>query len=232
MSLHLAASAGEIAATVLMPGDPLRAKYVAEKYLENCHCYSQVRGMYGFTGIFQGKKVSIQGSGMGMPSFSIYAQELITDYQVKRIIRIGSCGSFLPQVHLRDIILALGASTDSNMNNMVFGGANFTPTANFELLVAAYQKAKQLQIKVHVGNVLSTDIFYAGRPDYWDRWREYGILGVEMETAALYTLAARFGIEALSILTVSDSFVTSEHCSAQEREKNFEQMVDLAFGLV
>ncbi|MBF0314676.1 MAG: purine-nucleoside phosphorylase [Oligoflexia bacterium] len=228
MSIHIAAKAGEIAEVVLMPGDPMRAQYIANKYLQNATCYNQVRGMFGFTGTYKGKRISIQGSGMGIPSFSIYATELITSYGVKKIMRIGSCGALLKQVNIRDVILAMSASTDSGINDRYFQGMTFAPTASFELLNQAYKKSQELKIDVKVGNIFSTDLFYDHIPDSWKIWASFGVLAVEMEAAALYTLAAKHGIQALAILTVSDHLVTQEACSSEEREKTFNQMLELA----
>ncbi len=228
MSIHIGAKNGDIAETVLMPGDPLRAKYIAENFLDNPVCYTEVRGMYGFTGTYKGKKVSIQGSGMGIPSISIYVNELISQYGVKRIMRIGSCGSLREEVKIRDIILGMSASTNSSMNDITFRGMTFAPTASFELFSKAVKAAEKLNIPFHAGNILSTDIFYNDDPDEWKIWSAHNVLGVEMEAAALYTLAAKKGIEALTILTVSDSLVTHEATSSEEREKTFTQMMQLA----
>ncbi len=231
MTIHIGGQMGDIAETVLMPGDPLRAKYIAENFLDNVTCYSEIRGMYGFTGEYKGQRVSIQGSGMGIPSISIYANELVNEYGVKKLIRIGSCGAFPKEVKLLDVILAQGASTDSNLNNVNFNQGNFACIASFDLLLKAYQSAQEKNISTHVGNVLSTDIFYADEDSYWDVWKRHGILAVEMETAALYSIAAKKGVEALGILTVSDHFVTGEKCSPQERETTFSNMVEIALGL-
>ncbi|MDC7235306.1 MAG: purine-nucleoside phosphorylase [Spirochaetales bacterium] len=228
MSVHIGAKKGDIAETVLMPGDPLRAKYIAENFLENPVCYTEVRGMYGFTGTYKGKKVSIQGSGMGIPSIGIYVNELIDQYDVKRIMRIGSCGSFKEEVKIRDIILGMSASTNSSLNDITFRGMTFAPTASYSLFAKAVQAAEKLNIDFHAGNILSTDIFYNDDPEEWKIWRDHNVLAVEMEAAALYTLAAKKGIEALTILTVSDSFITSEVTTSEEREKTFTQMMELA----
>ena len=170
MSLHIEAKKGEIAETILLPGDPLRAKFVAENYLEDAVCYNKVRNIFGYTGTYKGKRISVQGTGMGIPSISIYATELIKDYGVKNLIRIGSCGAVKPEINLRDIILAEGASTDSQTNKLVFGGADFAAIANFELLLKAYNVVKEKKMNVHVGNVLSSDIFYSDDPDFWKIW--------------------------------------------------------------
>ena len=231
MSIHIGAEKGDIAESVLMPGDPMRAKFMAENFLEDVKLYNSVRGMYGFTGIYEGKRVSIQGSGMGLPSFSIYTNELIREYDVKKIIRIGSCGSFQKNIELRDIILAMSASTDSNINRIKFSGLDFAPCADFDLLNAVYNNAKDLKSNIHVGGILSSDIFYQDDPDSWKLWAGYNVLGVEMESSALYTLAAQYGIKALSILTVSDSIVSGGNLTSRERETSFKDMVKLALSV-
>lgn len=228
MSIHIAAKPGDIAETILLPGDPLRAKFIAETILENAACYNEVRGMYGFTGTYKGKKVSVQGSGMGIPSISIYAHELLTEYQVKNLIRIGTCGSILPEIHLRDVILAMSASTDSHINRLRFNGQDYAPTANFNLLKKAWDSAQAKGIDVHVGNILSTDTFYTDDPEAWKHWAEYGVMALEMETAALYTLAAKFKANALSILTVSDDIVREKIATSEERQTTFTNMVEIA----
>lgn len=232
MSTHIGAEKGQIAETVLLPGDPLRAKFLAEHYLENAVCYNQVRGMFGYTGLYKGRKVSVQGTGMGMPSHSIYVHELICDYGVKQVIRIGSCGALQPDIGLRDILLAVSSSTDSSMNRLRFNGMDFAPPASFRLLKRAYEFAEAKGISVKAGNILSSDSFYNDdNPDGWKLWASYGVLAVEMETSALYTLAARFGVDALSILTVSDSIVTGEGAPAEDREKTYTDMMEIALGL-
>lgn len=230
MSIHNEAKQGDIAESVLIAGDPLRAKFIADNFLQDAFCYNQVRNMLGYTGLYKGKRVSVQGSGMGMPSMKIYAHELINEYHVQRLMRVGSCGSFQPDVKIRDLILVQGASTDSAMNKNIFDGSDFAPTATFSYLKAAYDYCEQNQIQTHVGNVLSSDVFYAEESpiNYYQKWIAYGILAVEMETAALYTLGARYGTEVLSILTVSDNLVTGEHASSEDREKTFEKMMKLA----
>ncbi len=232
MSIHIGAKEGEIANTVLLPGDPLRAQYVAENFLTNPTCYNEVRGMYGYTGTYKGKKVSVQGTGMGIPSISIYVNELISSYEVKNLIRIGSCGSMQSDIKIRDIILAMSVSTDSSINKIRFSGMDYAPTANFNLLKRAYDIALKKDIRVKVGSVLTTDTFYHDNPDSWKHWANYGVLAVEMETAALYTLAAKYKVNALSILTVSDSLVTREETTSEERQKTFDQMVKIALELV
>lgn len=228
MSVHIGAEKGDIAETVLMPGDPLRAKYIAEKYLENPHCYNQVRGMYGYTGSYKGKKISVQGSGMGQPSLTIYAHELINEYGVKNLIRVGSCGSYHKDVKIRDLFIAMSASTDSAMNRERFNGDYFAPTADFTLFKAMIDKADQLGLSYHAGNILSSDTFYKDDPQSWKKWAKWGVLAVEMESAALYTVAAGHGVRALTICTVSDNLATMEFTNSEEREKSFTQMMELA----
>ncbi len=232
MSVHISAEAGDIAPTVLLPGDPMRAKYIAENYLEEVYCYNRVRGMYGFTGRYQGKLISVQGTGMGIPSISIYLHELINQYQVRNLIRIGSCGSLQSDIKVRDIILAMSASTDSSMNKIRFRGKDYAPTACYQLLRKAEGIAEHNHLPIKIGNVLTTDMFYHDDPNHWQIWATYGALAVEMETAALYTMAAKFKVKALSILTVSDSLVSGEETSPEEREKTFNQMAELALDLV
>jgi purine-nucleoside phosphorylase len=229
MSTHIGAQPGEIAELVLMPGDPLRAKWIAETYLTDAKCYSTVRNMFGFTGTYQGHRVSVQGSGMGMPSCSIYAHELINEYGVKTLIRVGSCGAITDSLKLRDVIAASGSSTDSAMNRMRFDGLiDYAPVADFFLLRAAVDAAARRGIEMHVGPIFAADAFYTDRPELYDTLADYGVLAVEMESAALYTIAARFRVRALTLLTVSDHIKTGEHTSAQEREQTFGQMVEVA----
>ena len=231
MSIHIGAKEGDIASTVLLPGDPLRAKYIAENFLTGTNCYNKVRGMYGYTGVYKGKRVSIQGTGMGIPSISIYLNELITNYKAKNLIRIGSCGSMQADIKIRDVILAMSASTDSHINKIRFNGMDYAPTANYNLLKRAHDIASEKDIALKIGSVLTSDTFYNDDPNSWKHWANYGILAVEMETAALYTLAAKFKVNALSILTVSDSLVTREETTSEERQKTFNQMVEVALEL-
>ena len=228
MSIHIGAKEGDIAETVLLPGDPKRAKWIAENYLENAFCYTDIRGMLGFTGTYKGKKVSIQGTGMGIPSISIYITELMKDYGVKNLIRIGSAGSYQKDIKVRDVVIAMSTSTDSNINNRRFYGGDFSPTANFELFSLALKVAEEKNIKIKAGNVLTSDEFYSDNSDYYKKWADFGVLAVEMETAGLYTLAAKYKAKALSILTISDSLVSPEITSAEEREKTFSEMIELA----
>lgn len=232
MSVHIGAKKGDIARTVLMPGDPLRAKYIAEQFLEDAVCYNTVRGMLGYTGTYKGKKVSVQGSGMGMPSISIYVHELINEYGVENLIRVGSCGSYQPDVKVRDVLIAQAASTDSSLLDRWFDGMNYAPLADYGLLQKAVETAAEKGIQVKIGNILSTDVFYKEDPGEWKKWARFGVLGVEMEAAALYTIAARFKAKALAILTVSDSLVSGEATTSEEREKTFGDMIEIALGLV
>ncbi len=210
----------------------MRAKYIAENYLKEIYCYNQTRGMYGFTGRYKGKLISVQGTGMGIPSISIYLHELINQYQACNLIRIGSCGSLQPEIKVRDIILAMSASTDSSMNKIRFQGKDYAPTACYQLLRKAEKIAEQNRLEINIGNVLTTDVFYHDNPNHWKIWATYGALAIEMETAALYTIAAKFKVSALSILTVSDSLITGEETTSEERERTFNQMAEMALDLV
>ena len=228
MSVHIAAKNGEIADTVLLPGDPKRAKWIAENFLENAVCYTDIRGMLGFTGTYKGKRISVQGTGMGIPSMSIYITELMKDCGVKTLIRVGSAGSYQEDIKIRDIVVALSTSTDSNINNRRFKGASFAPTVNFDLLSKVLKTAEEKNIKIKAGNILTSDEFYNDDASYFKKWAEFGVLAVEMETAALYTLASKYKAKALSILTISDSLVSPEITSSEEREKTFNEMIELA----
>lgn len=231
MSIHIGAKDGEIAETILLPGDPLRAKFIAESMLEDIITYNEVRGMYGFTGTYKGKKVSVQGTGMGLPSISIYVDELINSYGVKNLIRVGTCGSLQEDVKIRDVILAMSASTDSSINKIRFNGRDYAPTASFELLKRAYDIAEERDISVKVGNIFTSDTFYHDDPNAWKIWAKFGALAVEMETAALYTLAAKYHVNALTLLTVSDSLITGEETTSQERQETFTKMIEIALDL-
>ncbi len=228
MSVHIGAKPGEIAEAILLPGDPLRAKYIAENFLENAVCYNEVRGMYGFTGNYKGNRVSVQGTGMGIPSISIYIHELMESYGVKKLIRVGTCGAIQKDVRVRDIILAMSSSTDSAFNRIRFKGIDYAPTANFALLKAAYEKAQQKGLSLHVGSVFTSDTFYNEEKDNVKKYADFGILAIEMETSALYTLAAKFNTQALSILTVSDHILTGEETTSEERQSTFNQMIEVA----
>ncbi len=232
MSIHIAASKGAIAETVLMPGDPLRAKWIAETFLENAVCYNEIRGMLGYTGSFNGKKVSVQGSGMGIPSAMIYYHELINEYGVKNIIRVGSAGSYQKDIHVRDIVLAMAASTTSGINNSRFINADYSPTANFDLLLKAALYARERNIPIRAGNVLSADEFYEDSPEDYKLWAQYGVLCVEMEAAGLYTVAAKYGVKALAILTISDSLVSDKRASSEDRETSFGEMIEIALNII
>jgi purine-nucleoside phosphorylase len=232
MSSHLNAKKGEIAEVVLLPGDPLRAKWIAETFLEDAFCYSQVRGMLGYTGMYNGKRVSVQGSGMGIPSALIYIHELIHEYGVKEIVRVGTAGSYSENIHIRDLVLAMSASTSSSINNIPFDQQNYAPTADFELFRRAVGYAENNNLSFKAGNVLSEDKFYNEDPERYKLWASYGVLCAEMESAALYTIAAKNNVKALTILTISDSKVTGEHCSHDERERDFESMVRMALAIV
>ena len=231
MTVHIGAKKGDIAETILLPGDPLRARFVAEKYLNNPVCYNEVRGMYGYTGYYKGKRISVQGTGMGMPSIGIYSHELIVDYGVKNLVRIGSCGSFNKNIKVRDVLLAMSASTNSNFASQYDLPGTFAPTASYELLEKAKKNADEKGIPVKVGNILSSDIFYDANPDAWKKWAAMGVMGVEMEAAALYMNAAKLGANALAILTVSDSLVTHELTTSEEREKTLTDMMEIALEL-
>jgi purine-nucleoside phosphorylase len=233
MSTHIGAKPGEIAERVLLPGDPLRAKWIAETYLEDAKCYSTVRNMFGFTGTYRGHPVSAQGTGMGMPSASIYSHELVTEYGVRTMVRVGTCGALSESLRLRDVIAASGASTDSAMNRMRFDGLiDYAPVADFGLLRSAVDVAARRGVEMTVGPIFAADAFYNDRPDLYDRLANYGVLAVEMESAALYTIAARYRARALTILTVSDLIRTGERASAQEREQTFGQMVEIALEAI
>lgn len=227
MSTHINAPEGAIAQAILLPGDPLRAKFIAENFLENPVCYNEVRGMFGFTGTYKGKKVSVQGTGMGQPSLSIYVNELFQFYNVQTAIRVGTCGAINKNIHVRDTILANSACTDSAIITQRFGNLHYAPSANFDLLYTAYNKAKENNINVAVGPCASSDLFYDDNSN-WKKWAEYGVLGVEMEAAELYTLAAKYNRKALAILTVSDHIITGEQTTAAERQVTFKDMIKIA----
>ncbi|SDT49794.1 purine-nucleoside phosphorylase [Paenibacillaceae bacterium GAS479] len=228
MSVHIGAKEGQIAETVLLPGDPLRAKYIAETYLTDVELYNEVRGMLGFTGNYKGKRISVQGSGMGLPSISIYANELIRNYGVRNLIRVGTCGAMQHGVNVRDVILAQASCTDSSMNRNQFLGYDFAPIASFTLLKSAYEHAVSAGVNVHVGNIYSTDVFYKEDTTAVQRLMDHGVLGVEMETTALYTIAARHGVQALTVLAASDHLLTGEETTAAERQSSFNEMMVIA----
>lgn len=228
MSVHMEAKPGDIADTILLPGDPLRAKYIAETYLDHPVQYNHVRGMLGFTGTYNGQRISVQGTGMGIPSISIYVNELIRDYGVKRLIRVGTCGGIQKDIHVRDVILAMTATTDSAVNRAIYPNVDFAPAADFNLLKTAYEIGSRANVPLHVGNVLSADIFYRDNTDIFKTLADYGVLAVEMETSALYTLAARYGAQALTVLTVSDHIFNNENTTAAERQTTFNDMIRIA----
>ncbi|MGC8865558.1 MAG: purine-nucleoside phosphorylase [Bacteroidales bacterium] len=233
MGIHLDAKPGDIAETVLLPGDPLRAKFLAENYFENPVCHNHIRGMLGYTGYYKGKKVSVQGTGMGVPSLSIYVTELITTYGCKNLIRIGTCGAIQPNLRLGDTLMAMTASTDSAINRLTFGNRDYAPHADFQLLKKAFEIAESRGLQVKVGSVFTTDLFFVDDLEKeYEIWRRHGVLAVEMETTALYTLAARYQCKALSLLTVSDQLVTGERSSAEERLTAFRHMMEIALDSV
>jgi len=231
MSVHINAKEHEIADTVLLPGDPLRAKYIAETFLEDVHLYNEVRNMFGYTGTYKGKRISVQGTGMGVPSISIYINELMNSYNVQTLVRVGTCGAIQKDVKVRDVILAMSASTDSQMNRLTFGGVDYASTADFDLLLKAYNAGLEKGLNLKAGNVFTADHFYNDNAEL-EKWAKYKILAVEMETAALYTLAAKLDRKALSVLTVSDHILTGEETTAEERQMTFNDMIEVALEAV
>jgi purine-nucleoside phosphorylase len=227
MSIHIAAAPGQIAPRVLMPGDPLRARWIAENFLDDATCYSEVRNMLGYTGTFRGEPVSVQGSGMGQPSLAIYANELFRDYEVQQLVRVGSCGGLSLDLHLRDVVIAISAATDSSMNRHRFHGFDYSATASFGLLRAAYDATVAKGDNPVVAQVFTSDSFYHPRPELTDILIDHGIVAVEMEASALYTLAAGFKRQVLAICTVSDHVKTGEETTSQEREQTFGDMVEI-----
>jgi len=229
---HIAAKAGEFAETVLMPGDPLRAKFIADNFLDDAKCITTVRNMLGYTGTYKGKRVSVMGSGMGIPSISIYATELYKDYGVEKIIRIGSCGAVRDDIKIRDIVIGMAASTDSNVNRQRFHNVDFAACADFSLFKSVVDTAEKLGKPVHVGNIFTADLFYSPQPEMFATMEKYGILAVEMEAAGLYGVAAEYGKKALTVLTVSDHIKTGEQTTAAERETTFKDMMELTLESV
>ncbi|MDW0115426.1 purine-nucleoside phosphorylase [Sporosarcina thermotolerans] len=227
MSIHINAKKGDIADTILLPGDPLRAKYIAETFLEDVTQYNEVRNMFGYTGTYKGKRISVQGTGMGVPSISIYINELMQEYDVQKLIRVGTCGAIQKDVKVRDVILAQTATTNSPINRTFFNGVDYAPTADFDLLLKAYNAGVEKGLHLKVGNVFTEDFFYNEHAEH-EKLAQYGVLAVEMETAALYTLAAKFGRQALSVLTVSDHILTGEVTTAEERQTTFNDMIVVA----
>ncbi len=226
-----AKSKDEIAETILLPGDPLRAKFIADTYLDNPVEFTSTRNILGYTGTYKGKRVSVMGTGMGIPSIGIYSFELINFYGVKNLIRIGSCGALQPDINIRDIVIGMAACTTSNYASQYKLSGTFAPCASWDLLKKAVDTAQEKSIQVKVGNIISSDIFYNDDADDWKNWAKMGVLAVEMEAAGLYMNAARAGVNALCILTVSDSLVSHEETTAQERQNSFTQMMEIALSL-
>ena len=229
---HMNAAPGEFADTVLMPGDPIRAQYIADTYLDDARRVTDVRNMWGFTGEYKGRAVSVMAHGMGIPSASIYCTELITEYGVKRVIRVGSCGTSHADVKLRDIVIAMGASTDFNCNRMRFGGYDLAALASFDLVQKAVAAAKQQNVRYHVGNIFSADLFYTPDPDMFETMAKYNIYGLEMEAAGIFPIAAENDAEALAICTVSDDLRTDDHLTSDERATTFNEMILVALETV
>ncbi|GAA0588471.1 purine-nucleoside phosphorylase [Virgibacillus siamensis] len=229
MSVHIGANKGDIADKILLPGDPLRAKFIAETFLEDVIQYNKVRGMYGYTGTYKGERISVQGTGMGVPSISIYVNELIQSYDVQKLLRVGTCGAIQKDVKVRDVILAQGATTDSKMNQMIFDGIDYAPIADFDLLKNAYDTGVEKGLNLRVGNVFTSDSFYRDNAqELHELLAKYKVLAIEMETTALYTLAAKFDRQALSVLTVSDHILTGEETTSDERQTTFNEMMEIA----
>lgn len=233
MSMHIGAqNKSDIAESVLLPGDPLRAKFIAENFLQEPVCYNEIRGMLGFTGKYKGVPVSVQGSGMGMPSIGIYSWELIHEYDVQNLVRVGTAGSFQPDLKIRGVVLGLSASTDSNYVHTFNLNGQYAPTASWNLVQKALAAAQESKVEIAAGSVLSSDVFYEEDPDWWKKWADLGVLCVEMEAAALYMNAAAANVNALAMLTISDHFLTGEHASAEDRQESFTTMIELALKTV
>lgn len=231
-SIHINADDGAFADTVLFPGDPLRAKYISEKFFEGAEQVTDVRNILGYTGTYQGKRLSVMGSGMGIPSASIYAKELITEYGVKEIVRIGSCGAVSSKVELRDVVIGMGASTDSNVNRIRFGGYDYAAIADYGLLEKSVAAARAMNLNVKVGNIFSADLFYTPDTAMFDIMEQYDILGVEMEAAGVYSTAVEFGAKALAICTVTDHIRTGAALSSEERQLSLDEMITVALNAV
>jgi len=229
---HINAASGDYAETVLMPGDPLRAQYIAEQFLDEARRVNDVRNMWGFTGSYKGSPVSVQAHGMGIPSASIYTHELVTEYGVRRVIRVGSCGTSHPDVKLRDIVIAMGASTDSNCNRMRFGGYDLAALASYDLVEKAVAAAKAAGVRYHVGNIFSADLFYTPDPDMFETMAKYNVFGIEMEAAGIFPIAAECDAEALAICTVSDDIPNGKHLSSEDRATTFDEMILVALETV
>ena len=225
---HINAAPGDFADTVLMPGDPLRAQYIAESFLEDARRVTDVRNMWGYTGTYKGRPVSVMAHGMGIPSASIYTHELITHYGVRRVMRVGSCGTSHPDVQLRDLVIAMGASTDSSVNRMRFGGYDLAPLARFDLVEKAVAAARAAGVRHHVGNIFSADLFYTPDPDMFETMAKYNVYGIEMEAAGIFPIAAENNAEALAICTVSDDIPNNRHLSSEERATTFDEMIGVA----
>jgi len=232
MSIHIEAKPGEVAENILLPGDPMRAKWIAETFFDNPVLYNDVRGMFGYTGTYKGQPISVKGTGMGVPSCLIYCHELINYYGCKKLIRVGSAGSYQKDVLVRDVVIAMAASSTNGINNTRFVNCDYSPTASFDLFQKAILFANQHNIPIKAGNVLTSDEFYEDDFDSYKHWADFGVLAVEMETAGIYTIAAKYKVDALSILTISDSLVTGEKISADERETSMSTMIDLALGIL
>ena len=224
---HIEAQPGDFAETVLMPGDPLRAKFIADNFLDDVKCVTKVRNMFGYTGTYKGKRISVMGSGMGVPSISIYATELYRDYGVEKIIRIGSCGAIRDDIKIRDIVIGMAASTDSNVNRQRISNVDFAACADFSLLKSVVDTAEKMGKAVHVGNIFTADLFYTPQPEIFATLEKYGVLAVEMEAAGLYGVAAEYGKKALTVLTVSDHIKTGEQTTAEERQTTFKDMMEI-----
>ncbi|PAU76887.1 purine-nucleoside phosphorylase [Halomonas salipaludis] len=229
---HIDAERGDFADTVLMPGDPLRAQYIADTFLDDVRQVNRVRNMYGYTGRYKGREISVMGHGMGIPSVSIYAKELITDYDVKTLIRVGSCGAVRDDVKVRDVVIGIGACTDSKVNRMRFNDHDFAAIADFELTRHAVDAAAAKGVPVKVGNIFSADLFYNPQTEMVELMRRYGIVGVEMEAAGLYGVAAEFGARAATVCTVSDHIVNGDSLSSTERQNTFDEMMEIALEAV
>lgn len=231
MSYHIGAQKGDIAERILLPGDPLRAKFIAENYLQDIQCYNQVRGMYGYTGLHKGQRVSVQGTGMGIPSISIYVNELIRDYGCQELIRIGTAGSMREDIKVNDVLMASAASTNSSTMQRQFNGLNYSAVADFDLMKRADAAAEQFNVPMKVVNVLSSDTFYNDDPNWYKMWANYGVAAVEMEASALYMLAAKYRVKGLCLLTISDHIITGEMNTSEDREKRLTDMINIALNL-
>ncbi len=231
MSTHISAAKGDIAERILLPGDPLRARYIAERYLEDARQFNEIRNMFGYTGTYKGKQVSVMGTGMGMPSIGIYSYELISEYGVKDLIRIGTAGSFREDIALGDVVLGIAASTDSNYQHAFELNGSFSPCASWDLLIRAYEANQTVGLPLKAGNIVSCDVFYETEEDWWQRWAKMGVMAVEMEAAALYMNAACLGANALAMMTITDHFITGEKATAEEREKANGDMISLALEI-